>query len=125
MLPDDRSICAENDVPENRRHAEIAIFEAVMRQVPDLVVCRKASTGPRCDRGPASVVSGMSMPGVFPPRAQLQIGRGRQCCNFNTTGKSLVLKNRSYKSICQAPLIKIFCFSEMANHSRMVAILTR
>jgi hypothetical protein len=27
--------------------------------------------------------------------------------------------------ICQASFVKIFCFSEMANCSRMVAILTR
>src|ERR1700722_7015710 len=34
-------------------------------------------------------------------------------------------EKRKYISICQAPLVKIFCFSEIANHSRIVAILTR
>src|ERR1700722_12243919 len=43
--------------------------------------------------------------------------------NFDTTGKSLS-DNRKWVG-CLAPFAKIFCFSEIANHSRIVAILTR
>jgi hypothetical protein len=49
----------------------------------------------------------------------------RRLRHFGTTGKTPVLKNRSLLSICQAPCVKIFGFSEVANYSRMVAILTR
>src|ERR1700722_8684042 len=34
-------------------------------------------------------------------------------------------EKQKFKLACQAPHVKIFCFSEMANHSRMAPILTR
>src|SRR3984957_13887548 len=34
-------------------------------------------------------------------------------------------EKQKFKSVCQVPHVKIFCFSEMANHSRMLPILTR
>jgi hypothetical protein len=40
-------------------------------------------------------------------------------------GQNICSEKQKPISICQAPFVKIFCFSEMENYSRIVAILTR
>jgi hypothetical protein len=50
--------------------------------------------------------------------------RGDNDCDiFDTTGKSLPIIRNIFD--CLAPAAKIFCFSEIANHSTMISILTR
>jgi hypothetical protein len=44
---------------------------------------------------------------------------------FQHDGQITLRKSRIRLSICQGAVEKIFCFSEIANHSRIATILTR